>query len=78
MHVLYIVTEPVPRITGQDGKLIALQILKLTFFGQLTYLILKVLILDPHFKMCVSSQNEKKFIESFRLEKSSKNIMHRH
>lgn len=55
---------------GQDVKLIALQILKLTFFGQLTYLILKVLTLDPHFKMCVSSQNEKKFTESFKLGKN--------
>lgn len=78
VHIVYIVTNPVPGIMGQDVKLNALQILKLTFFGQLTYLILKALTLDPHFKMFVSSQNEKKFIVSFRLEKTSKIITHKH
>lgn len=75
---MYTVTDPVPGIMGQDIKLIALQILKLTFFGQLTYLILKVLTLGPHFKICVSSRNEKKFMESFRLEKTFKMTMHKH
>lgn len=42
-YSMHIVTDPVPGDIGQDAKLIALQIFKLTFFGQLTYLILKVL-----------------------------------
>lgn len=50
-------------IASQDVRLIALQIFKLAFFRKHSYLILKILTVDPHFKICLSSQHKKEMTD---------------
>lgn len=63
MHLHSTDSAPVAVITSQDVRLIALQIFKLAFFRKHSYLILKILTLDPHFKVCLSSQHKKEITD---------------